>query len=311
MASQEEAYRRVADFVNGGEAFLVTSGGTTVPLDASGVRKIDNFSTGRRGARLTELIVGRGVKGVLLRRNGSAAPFCEELWDEDVYRQLDELASWHQRRRRQEFDSGKLMELLFETVSNLSALCFPRNVEVPSPHPCGLQEMNLCLNEAELSPCAQVWEYFALLEGACKALRDSCKGRQGIVLAAAVSDFYVPENRMPQGKLRPQAGEDEVQVSLAKVPNCLRDLVAHWCNEAFVVAFKLVTREESLDKEAASLLNRTGVHAVIGNYIDDRRHNVCVFQPDRDPLRLHSHLSEVDDSIVEFLLPSTANPSTE
>jgi hypothetical protein len=51
----------VADFVGknlleGRPVVLVTSGGTTVPLERRTVRFIDNFSTGARGAKLAEYV---------------------------------------------------------------------------------------------------------------------------------------------------------------------------------------------------------------------------------------------------------------
>ena len=54
---------------------LVTSGGTTAPLEVETVRVLDNFSTGTRGAIAVEEFARRGYAVVHLRRTGSACPF--------------------------------------------------------------------------------------------------------------------------------------------------------------------------------------------------------------------------------------------
>lgn len=61
---------------------LVTSGGTTVPLERRGVRFVDNFSTGSRGAASAEALHRGGYSVVFLHRRGSktcATPQSHEL----------------------------------------------------------------------------------------------------------------------------------------------------------------------------------------------------------------------------------------
>lgn len=54
---------------------LVTSGGTSAPLEHNCVRYLDNFSTGTRGAYAVEEFCKRGYAVIHLRRVGSVAPF--------------------------------------------------------------------------------------------------------------------------------------------------------------------------------------------------------------------------------------------
>lgn len=69
---------------------LVTSGGTTAPLEHTGVRFIDNFSTGKRGSAIAEnLLSGNGDDGtsyavVFLVRKGGLTPFMRR------FRQIEE-----------------------------------------------------------------------------------------------------------------------------------------------------------------------------------------------------------------------------
>ena len=64
---------------------IVTSGGTTVPLEKNTVRFIDNFSTGARGAVSTEefikitfiyrVFLQRGYRVIFLYRESTIRPF--------------------------------------------------------------------------------------------------------------------------------------------------------------------------------------------------------------------------------------------
>ena len=54
---------------------VITSGGTTVPLERNCVRFIDNFSKGTRGALSAEHFLQAGYAVVFLSRHGSAQPF--------------------------------------------------------------------------------------------------------------------------------------------------------------------------------------------------------------------------------------------
>lgn len=58
---------------------VVTSGGTTVPLERRTVRYIDNFSTGNRGAALAEWFLRHEYAVLFLHRVGSAFPLARRL----------------------------------------------------------------------------------------------------------------------------------------------------------------------------------------------------------------------------------------
>ncbi len=60
---------------------IITSGGTTVPIEKNTVRFIDNFSTGTRGARLAEYFLSRNYAVIFLHRSGSAFPFLHRVCD--------------------------------------------------------------------------------------------------------------------------------------------------------------------------------------------------------------------------------------
>lgn len=54
---------------------LITSGGTTVPLENNTVRFIDNFSAGTRGASSAEQFLQNGYSVIFLHREFSLTPF--------------------------------------------------------------------------------------------------------------------------------------------------------------------------------------------------------------------------------------------
>merc|ERR1712179_572824 len=54
---------------------LITSGGTSVPLERNCVRSITNFSTGTRGAKSCEAFLKIGFNVVFLSAKNSAKPF--------------------------------------------------------------------------------------------------------------------------------------------------------------------------------------------------------------------------------------------
>src|SRR5262245_33339263 len=61
--------------VSGRRVVLVTSGGTTVPLETQTVRFIDNFSAGTRGATSAEYFLQAGYAVIFLHRHFSLLPY--------------------------------------------------------------------------------------------------------------------------------------------------------------------------------------------------------------------------------------------
>ena len=58
---------------------MITSGGTTVPLELNTVRFIDNFSTGTRGAASCEYFLKHDCNVIFLHRRGSISPFIRHI----------------------------------------------------------------------------------------------------------------------------------------------------------------------------------------------------------------------------------------
>eukprot|EP00921_Rhytidocystis_pertsovi_P008296 GHVQ01013606.1.p2 GENE.GHVQ01013606.1~~GHVQ01013606.1.p2 ORF type:complete len:153 (-),score=13.98 GHVQ01013606.1:837-1295(-) len=58
---------------------VITSGGTSVPLEAETVRFVDNFSTGRRGATMAEHFINEDYWVIFVSRPSSQQPFVRHL----------------------------------------------------------------------------------------------------------------------------------------------------------------------------------------------------------------------------------------
>lgn len=64
------------------EIVLITSGGTSVPLEKNTVRSVENFSTGTRGSRSAEYFLKAGHPVIFYYRQGSICPFSIEIQSE-------------------------------------------------------------------------------------------------------------------------------------------------------------------------------------------------------------------------------------
>jgi phosphopantothenate-cysteine ligase len=79
-AGLQEISQQVQEFIDfntskGRPIALVTSGGTTVPLEAQTVRFLDNFSAGTRGATSAEYFIEQGYACIFLHRQWSLEPY--------------------------------------------------------------------------------------------------------------------------------------------------------------------------------------------------------------------------------------------
>ncbi len=212
----------VAKFLAGQRAdariVLITSGGTTVPLEQETVRFIDNFSAGTRGSASAEYFLAAGYSVIFMHRRHSLCPFTRQ------------------------FSHTALFDLLDESINIL-----PKYREAVISGMRAVQEYGSRLCTVEFTT---VTEYLFMLRSISQLLapRASCVT---FYLAAAVSDFYTAV--LPRHKLASGAG---LTLELSPVPKVLSELVCNWCPGAFVVTFKLETDPEVLIPKAKAALKR-------------------------------------------------------
>jgi len=91
-----------------------------------------------------------------------------------------------------------------------------------------------------------------------------------VYLAAAVSDFYVPADRLPTNKIQ---SRDWVtgDLALEKTPKALGVMRHRWLPEAMMVSFKLETDESILIDKARAAARLYDVDVVVANLLHTRK----------------------------------------
>jgi DNA / pantothenate metabolism flavoprotein len=193
---------------------VITSGGTTVSLERNVVRFLDNFSTGVRGSTCAEVFLTTfhdyGV--VFLGRRSSKMPFTRHLADAA---------------------GGAASNFSVHSVS-------ADKVELHSATAAAaLQGLRAAERDGRflLIEYVSVQEYLFSLQ----QIAEIASGpRTMFVLAAAVSDFYVPLHRMSEHKI--QSVGSKLVIEMEQVPKCLGLLRRAWAPASFLVSFKVICR---------------------------------------------------------------------
>lgn len=240
---------------------LVTSGGTTVPLENQTVRFIDNFSAGTRGATSAEYFLQEGYAVIFLHRQFSLLPYsrhyshstnCFLDFMDDASGDVVVRPEYQEKMRRvlHQYQSAKANRMLL------------------------------------LLPFTSVTEYLFELRSLA-ILMQPLNSRALFYLAAAVSDFFIPRERMEEHKIQsssetPGTGKQLV-INLDPVPKFLSKLVSSWApQESMIVSFKLETDPNLLVSKAKQALERYGHDLVIGNLLTTRKWEVVFIAKDEN-----------------------------
>ncbi|OWF49362.1 phosphopantothenate--cysteine ligase-like [Mizuhopecten yessoensis] len=234
---------------------LVTSGGTKVPLESRTVRFLDNFSSGTRGASSAEYFLQEGYAVIFLHRSRSMRPFLRHFSSLNYLDLLEFKNSTDSRSQIQVKENFEKM-VGSQLQKHQSAVSDDRLL--------GVEFQTLS-------------EYLQLLHAACQAV-NNMNNKAMLYLAAAVSDFYIPKEQMPEHKI--QSGDGPLQLSLEMVPKMLQPLVKEWVPDAFVVSFKLETDQELLVKKAQQALAKYCHQVVVANLLETRKKEVIVVTKD-------------------------------
>ncbi|WVQ68027.1 uncharacterized protein L199_006233 [Kwoniella botswanensis] len=238
--------------VKGKKVVLVTSGGTTVPLESNTVRFLDNFSAGTRGATSAEYFLSQGYAVIFLHRLHSLRPFSRH-YSHSLNPFLD------------------LLSIVPSTSDSSSSI-------VVSPeHTKSLLPILQAYHEAQSSGSLlsvefqTVNDYLWLLKAVTASM--ASLGRRGMFyLAAAVSDFFLPEEKVAEHKI--QSNKGTLSLEMDQVPKVLKPLVQEWTPEGYIVSFKLETEPQLLIPKSRAALSRYGHQLVIGNELHRRKYEV-------------------------------------
>uniref|UniRef100_H2ZA96 DNA/pantothenate metabolism flavoprotein C-terminal domain-containing protein n=1 Tax=Ciona savignyi TaxID=51511 RepID=H2ZA96_CIOSA len=223
---------------------LVTSGGTTVPLEQNSVRHLDNFSTGGRGSKSAEEFLRIGYRVIFLHRKGALFPFARLLSNSEEVMQKLEVDS----QGRITLEDEKIAKAVKEHKKLMKPLFF---LSIPFTY---------------------LGEYLHKLQVICCALQP-LRRRAMVFLAAAVSDFYVPYSKIPEHKMK---SSEKLVLEFEQTPKMLNTIVDEWAPEALVVSFKLETDIEILIHKAKSALANYGHQVVVANLLQTKDETVSI-----------------------------------
>jgi len=288
-------------------------------VELDGVRHLENFSSGQRGALSIEELLQRGYAVVHLWRKGSTSPYgrvAQELLGSNSV------------------SVAAFSKLLDEPSDNDDDLLLnnsdpwltepPVSINPPSKKTDGFLELNRRLRHDEHLQRAwreyqsnrqrlfvveylTVEEYLDRLQICAKMLQTTAGALGLIYLAAAVSDFYLAnkiENKI-------QSSSEEFSLTLQPVPKVLGELRSQWAPDAFVVSFKLETDPSLLHSKAEKAARKYGVHMVVANLLHNRHKEVQVFRPstNHDIIKqwttLHKTLSHcLESDLIDLVVQS-------
>ena len=130
------------------------------------------------------------------------------------------------------------------------------------------------------------------------------------MLAAAVSDFYLPENEMAEHKI--QSSGDDLNLCLRPVPKLVNELKTAWASEGFCVSFKLETDRDLLISKATAAIEKYGVDLVVANLLETRYQEITLVAPPASNPQI-TVIKKPDQGIIEvplceFLLGHLISP---
>lgn len=244
---------------------LVTSGGTTVPLENQTVRFIDNFSAGTRGATSAEYFLQAGYAVIFFHRQFSLLPYS----------------------RHYSHNTNCFLDFMDEAYPEGR----PASVVVRKEYQAKMSRVLQQYQSAKsnrmllLLPFTTVTEYLFELK-ALATLMQPLGDRAMFYLAAAVSDFFIPHDRMEEHKIQSSEQPDvqpseqpsqgkQLVINLDPVPKFLSTLVSSWApSGSMIVSFKLETDPDLLLSKAQQSLDRYHHDLVIGNLLMTRKWEV-------------------------------------
>ena len=255
---------------------LVTSGGTTVPLENQTVRFIDNFSAGTRGATSAEYFLESGYAVIFLHRQFSLLPYSRH-YSHSTNCFLDYMTE------------GQNGEVVVNPEYQEKMLGVLRKYNAARRN-----------NTLLLLPFTTVTEYLWELRNISTLMRPL--GPKALLyLAAAVSDFFLPKDRLSEHKIQssevdrasdaivPEISSNasnsrgkQLMVNLDPIPKFLKSLVDGWAPEGMIVSFKLETDASLLVSKAQQALERYSHHLVIGNLLSTRKYEVVFVAPGQE-----------------------------
>lgn len=273
--------RHVNHGLESGRFVLITSGGTSVPLERNTVRFIDNFSRGTRGASSAEKFLKRGYAVIFLHRNQTLEPFLRYFNPRLVFDTLSECLL-------SEDDDDKLaLEPMHNLLDDMKDLlkCYRES-----------KDRLLSIGFVELADYIHYLHQISIV-------MNQLAPKSILYLAAAVSDFYIPPNNLSTHKIN---SDEPLKLTLQLVPKFLHPLVKYWVPDAYVVSFKLETDPDKLISKSRRALECYGHKLVIANELKSRTERVLLVDQTQVKEIVLKHqdppIKEIEYAIIDELV---------
>lgn len=204
---------------------LVTTGGTTVPLERAAVRFLTNFSSGNRGSCMAECLLKQGWACVLLHHKNAVMPFRRVLNELTTDEMFDCMSA------EGDAEAPRNMVHLYSRDDTTCADAKSQFPLVRQRVRLVAQEYRACRRRLVCVAFDTVADYLYLLKHlSVRLTRCRCAGALAgrpmmVVTAAAVSDYYIPHERLSRNKID---ARDGVRLEFASVPKVLGLLSRHW-----------------------------------------------------------------------------------
>lgn len=263
---------------------LVTSGGTTVPLENNTVRFIDNFSAGTRGAISAEKFLENDYVVIFMHRHFSLLPYERHFANNTLLECVDKDSDGRMTVNE------NFQEKMQQVYSNYKAS----------------RDKNSIL----YIPFTTVNQYLFTLR--MISLELSNTNNSLFYLAAAVSDFFLPVSKVSEHKI--QSKEGRLILDLDPVPKFLKKLVDEWAPDSMIVSFKLETDEDLLVYKARQALEKYSHQLVIGNLLQTRKQKVIFVNSGEDEPVEYSITPEQEASgyeIENIIIPKVIEAHSE
>ena len=308
---------------------ILTSGGTNVPLEKNTVRFIDNFSTGNRGASSCEHFLKQDCKVILIKRKSSQTPFLGKflkLIQNSSTSNSNNLEFFNFLNSNYDSNNKKITISLNDeekksenndnSGSELASIFEDYNKYVV------LTKNLLCIE------FDSVIEYFWYVIETCKLVANGLKKYENkekwnvlLYMAAAVSDFYIPHNKMSKDKIQSKPGGNAIglQLNLDNTPKCLKyfkylidkEIKDDGNSRCMLISFKLETKRDTeyLFGKARKAIKNYGSTVVVSNFLQTRSKEVWMVTNDSfKHIELNDgKVKQIEQLIVAHLLNMVEN----
>ena len=119
-------------------------------------------------------------------------------------------------------------------------------------------------------------------------------------LAAAVSDFYIPEDKMAEHKIQSR-DIDTLKIELEPVPKML-GIIKERNPKAIAISFKLETDQAILKQKATSSMNKYNMDMVVANLLQTARTKCTIYSKQKNRVKAVKLSASSGKSLEELII---------